>query len=98
MNEPDVFSRFLDKLAREKSPEEVGKFIGNLLKFSSAEVYFTILGCLTEEDLSQLDKMKGQAEASAFLSKRFQERMNMTPEDFIQGIQTKIASGYLTRK
>lgn len=91
----DVFDAFLDKLKKDKTPEEAAEFVANLMKFQAAELYLTMLSQLTDEDLDAVEKIPDDKEAEEEIKKRFQMRVGMSPLEFANKLRDKVASGYL---
>ena len=65
MASEDLFKEFIEKVKKDKSPEELAKFLADLYKFGSAEVYFTMLAVLEEEDMAAIDKIQDPAFSTA---------------------------------
>ena len=95
MSSDDLFKEFIDKLQKDKTPEEAGKFIAALLKLQSAELYLTMLSQLTDEDLEVIDKIEDDSQAEKEIETRFKLHTSMTPVEFVNSLRDKIAQGYL---
>lgn len=95
MTDNNIYKNFLDKLQRDKSPEDTSKFIANLLKFSSAEVYFAIMAFLTDEDMEAIEKIEDEKKAEEELTNRFKLRTGVTPTEFVTKLRDEISGNYL---
>ena len=95
MAQDDLYKEFIDKIKKDKSPEEVGKYIADLLKFGAAELYLAMIAFLTEEDLTAVDKIADDKKAEEELRNLFKLRTGKTPEEFVTELRDAIAKGYL---
>ena len=87
---------FLEKLRREKSEEEVGNFLAGLMKFGAAELYYTMMSVMTEDDMTTIDQIADDEVASAEIIKRFKQRTGMTPEEFVKKLSVSVAKEYVS--
>lgn len=92
----DIFKKFIDKIKAEKSPEEADKFFTDLLKFSASELYFAIMSELTDEDLQAIEQIPDDKLAEEEINKRFKDRTQMTPEEFVSKLRDQISKETLT--
>ena|SRR5258708_37673597 len=95
MNQDQLFRQFVDKLRGEKSEEEVKRFLENLMNFSAAEVYFTIVANLTEQDLQEIEQIENETLAEQEVLNRFKSRTGVSPKEFVDRLKEEIAKGYL---
>ena len=95
MAEHDLFSEFIDKLKKDKTPEEVGEFLADLMKLSSGSLYLAIMTQLSDEDMSEIDKITDEKKAQEEIEKRFKLKTGLTPLEFVNQLRDKIAKGYL---
>lgn len=91
----DIFKKFIDRIKTEKTPEEAEKFFTDLLKFSAAELYFAIMSELSEEDIQAVEQITDDALAEEEIKKRFKDKTQMTPEEFIAKLRDRISAEYL---
>lgn len=95
MASDNLFIEFIDKLKKDKTDEEVGEFLANLMKFGATELYLTMITQLKEEDFEALDKITEEEKALQEVKDRFKLRTGYTPEEFVVKLRDKIAQGYL---
>ncbi len=91
----DLYVEFIKKLQKDKTPEQSGEFLANLLKFGAAELYYAIMLHLTDEDAEIIDKMDDEGKAKEEIRKRFKLRTGVTPEEFVGNLRDRIAKDYL---
>lgn len=91
----DIFKKFIDKIKAEKTPEEAEKFLMDLTKFSAAELYFAIMSELSEDDMQAVEQITDDALAQEEIKKRFQQKTQMAPEEFIAKLRDRISAEYL---
>ena len=91
----NLYQEFIDKLQKDKSPQEAGKFIADLLKFSAVNIYYAIMTFLTDEDMEEIEKIPDDTQAMEEMKKRFALRTGYTPEEFVNGLRDEIAKNYL---
>ena len=96
MADTDIYQQFLDKLKKDKSPEDAGKFLANLLKFSAAEVYFALMTYLTDEDMECIEKIADEKKAEEEMISRFKLRTGVTPVEFVTHLRDEIGKNYLS--
>lgn len=95
MAQEDLFAEFIKKLQKDKTPEEMGKFLADLLKFSSAQLYVAIMTFLTDKDCEEIEKLSSEKEIEEEIKKRFKLRTGLTSEEFIAKLRDQVAQGYL---
>lgn len=95
MASDDLFFEFINKLKKDKSDEEVGKFIAGLLKLGSFELLTTMLLLLTDEDIKTINDEPSDEKADEIIRERFTLRTGLSPEEFVAKLQDEIAKGYL---
>ncbi|PIR07734.1 hypothetical protein COV53_06710 [Candidatus Gottesmanbacteria bacterium CG11_big_fil_rev_8_21_14_0_20_37_11] len=98
MANDDLYQAFIDKLKKEKSGEEAGKFLADLFKFSSANLYYTIMTNLWDEDIDAINKITDDKKADEELKIRFKMRTGVTPQEFVIQLRDKVSQGYLFPK
>lgn len=91
----DLYQEFINKLQKDKSEEEVGEFIANLLKFGSSELYIAMLTLLTPEDMDAINVIDDDVKADEEITKRFKAKTGKTPEEFLGELRDRVAKGYL---
>lgn len=91
----DLFIEFIDKLKKDKTPQEVGEFVADLLKLSSGTLYLAIMTQLSDEDMTEIDKITDEKKAQEEIEKRFKVKTGLTPLVFVNQLRDKIAKGYL---
>lgn len=91
----DLYQEFLAKLQKDKSQEEVGEFMINLLKFGSSELYISMLSLLTPEDMDAINMIDDDVAADEEITKRFKDRTGKSPEEFLGELRDRVAKGYL---
>jgi len=94
MTDSQIYLNFINKIKKEKTEEEMAKFMADLLKFGAAEVYVAILSQLTEQDMEEIDKIQDEKKAGEEVIKRFQAKTSLTPQQFVEGLRDAIAGGY----
>ncbi len=91
----DLYLEFINKLKKDKTQEEAGEFLANLLKFGAAELYYAIMLYLTDEDAEDIEKIADDKKAQEEVKKRFKLRTGVTPEEFVGNLRDRIAKDYL---
>lgn len=91
----DLYQEFVARLQEDKSPEESGKFIADLLKYTSASVYYAIMIFLTDEDMDEVEKISDDKAAMEKMKELFKLRTGVTPEEFVNGLRDEVAKNYL---
>lgn len=95
MAQDDLYKEFIEKLKKDKTKEEAGEFLANLLKFGAAELYYAIMLFLTDQDAEDIEKIDDEEKAKEEVKTRFKLRTGMTPEEFVRNLRDRIAKNYL---
>lgn len=91
----DLYREFIEKLKKNKTPEEAANFLAELMKLGSAQLHYTIMTILTDEDMEAINKIPNDQEAIEEMKRRFKIRTGVTPEEFVLHVRDEIAKNYL---
>lgn len=95
MAQDDLYLEFLEKLKKEKSPQDLEKYLADLFRFGAEELYMMMLIYLTDEDMQALEKIDDEKIAKEEINKRFKLRTGKTPAEFITEFRDTLARNYL---
>lgn len=97
MDNNKIFTNFINKLKEDKTDAEVEKFLTDLFTLSGTQLYLMILANLTEEDMTELDKITDEEQGRDEVLKRFQMRTGMTALEYVTKLRDAMAKGYLDK-